>query len=67
MELDNITFENIDSPQDIAKKTVLIFAGSSELKTKMRKLKINYSKVDKGLKVRYILRGSNIGRLVVTL
>jgi len=33
MELDNITFENIDTPQGIAKKTVLIYAGSSELRT----------------------------------
>jgi len=68
MSIDKIVFEKEDNEKEIAIKTVLIYAGSNELKNELRKKGItNYSKVCKGAKTSYILRGNKIGRLVVTL
>ena len=68
MSIDNIIFEADDTAQQTAIKTALLFAGSNELKTQLKKIGIvNYSKVVKGAKVSYILRGNKIGRLTVTL
>jgi hypothetical protein len=67
MSIDTITFEETDTLEQKAKKCVLLFAGSSELKTQMDKLKVNYSKVERGIKVMFILRHSSFGRAVVTL
>ena len=55
--IENIVFEDIDTPKDIAVKTVLLYAGSSQLKTEMKKLGVNYTKHQRGVKVVYILRG----------
>ena len=67
MSIENITFENIDTPKEKAIKTALIYAGSTELKKQMQRLKVNYTKVVKGAKTSYILRGQQIGRVVVVL
>jgi len=68
MSIENITFENDDTIKDTLTKTVLLHCGTTELKKHLKSLGIaNYSKVEKGAKVSYILRGDNIGRLVVTL
>ncbi len=55
--------------QKKAIETVLEFAGSSELKKQMDKMKINYVKLEKNRKVIYILRHKEFvnGRISVTL
>ena len=67
MSIENITFENIDTNKDIAIKTALIFAGSTELKKQMQRLKVNYTKVQRGFKTIYVLRSKDFGRVEVTL
>jgi len=68
MSIDNITFENDDTITQTLTKVVLLHCGTTELKKELKKNGItNYSKVERGAKVNYILRGSKIGRLVVTL
>lgn len=69
MSIDNIVFDDNDTFEQIATKTVLLNAGTSELKTQMEKLKINYSKVVKNDRVQFILRHKDFknGRIVVTL
>ena len=67
MNIDNITFENIDTPKDIAVKTVKIFAGSSQLKVHLSRLNVEYVKVHRGVKTVYILRSNNFPRTEVTL
>lgn len=66
-QLENIVFEDIDSPQDIARKTVLLYAGSPALKNELKKLKIDYTKDQKGVFVEYYLKGKEIGKLTVRL
>lgn len=66
-QLDNIVFEPIDTPQDIARKTVYLYAGSSALKNELKKLGIDYTKDQKGVFVEYYLRGKEIGKLTVRL
>ena len=69
MSIENIIFEESDNFEQIATKTVLLNAGTSELKTQMNKLKINYSKVMKGSKITFVLRHKDFegGRIIVTL
>lgn len=67
MSIDNITFEDTDTLKETLIKTVNIFAGSPALAVELKKLKINYSKVQRGLKTVFVLRNNNIGRLEVTL
>jgi len=67
MSTDNIIFENIDTPKETAIKTTQIFAGSDNLKKELKKLKVDYTKVYRGVKVVYILRGASIGRIEVIL
>lgn len=62
-----IVFEELDTPQTIAIKTVNLWVGTSELKPQLAKLGIDYVKVQRGLKVVYILRGKQIGKLEITL
>lgn len=52
----NIIFEDSDTLKDTATKTVLIFAGSSELKNQMQKLGINYTKVQRRFNTIFVLR-----------
>jgi hypothetical protein len=68
MSIDNIIFEKEDTINETLTKVVLLHCGTTELKKELRKNGItNYSKVVRGTKVSYILRGRQIGRLVVTL
>ena len=67
MSIENITFENDDTITQTLTKIVQINAGSHRLKTELTKHKISYVKVCKGAKTSYILRGQQIGRLVITL
>ena len=69
MSIENIVIEETDNFEQIATKTVLLNAGTSELKTQMNKLKINYSKVMKGNRVTFVLRHKDFegGRIIVTL
>jgi len=67
MNIENITFENIDTPKDMAIKTALIFAGSTQLRNEMKRLKVNYTKVQRGFKTIYVLRSKDFGRVEVTL
>ena len=55
--------------QEKAIETVLEFAGSSELKKQMDKMRINYVKLEKSSKVIYILRHKDFtnGKISVTL
>lgn len=65
--MNNITFENTDSLKDTAIKTVNLFAGSSALKTEMKKLGVDYVKTQRGVYIVYILRHREFGRVTVKL
>lgn len=65
--MEDIVFETEDSPTIIATKTVLIHAGSPTLKTELKRLNIDYTKVVKGLNTYYCLKGDKIGQLKVKL
>jgi hypothetical protein len=67
MSIEDITFENIDTPKDTAIKTALIYAGSTELKNQMKRLKVNYTKVQRGFKTIYVLRSKDFERTEVIL
>jgi hypothetical protein len=69
MSIENIIFEDTDNFEQTAIKTVLLNAGSSNLKKQMERLKINYSKVVKNDRVQFVLRHKDFkgGWIVVTL
>lgn len=67
MELNDIVFLEEDNDTTTAIKTVNLWVGTSELKPQLAKLGIDYVKVQRGLKVVYILRGKKIGKLEITL
>jgi hypothetical protein len=67
MSIENIVFNDLDTPTEIAIKTVQIFAGSDNLRKELKRLKIEYTKLEKGVNVSYVLRGKEIGRLIVKL
>jgi hypothetical protein len=67
MSIENITFEQIDTLKETAIKTALIFAGSTELKKQMQRLKIKHTKVQRGFKTIYVLRSKDFGRVEVIL
>lgn len=68
MSIDNITFENEDTIKDKVTKTVLLWAGTSEIAKELKKLGItNYHKVVRGFKTMYIVRGTKVGRVKVIL
>lgn len=62
-----ITFEECDTPTTIATKTVLIHAGSSELKPQLKRQGVDYVKVIRGLNTYYILTSPKFGRVEVKL
>lgn len=64
---DNIVFENDDTLLNTVEKTIHLFAGTSELKSKMKTLNVEYVKVVRGLKVVYIVRHSQFGRKEIKL
>lgn len=66
--LQNVIEAKDDTINETLTKVVLLHCGTTELKKELKKNGItNYSKIEKGAKVSYILRGAKIGRLVVTL
>ncbi len=67
MSIDNIVFEEIDSPAITATKTLLIYAGSSELKPQLKKLGVDYVKVEKGLHIYYVLTSKKFSKLKIRL
>lgn len=67
MSIENIVFENDDTLQQTLTKIVQINAGSHNLKTELKKYKIDYVKVCRGAFTTYVLRGANIGRLTIKL
>jgi len=67
MDRDNIVFQDCDTLKDIAEKTALIYAGSSELEKEMLKLGVKYTKVCKGANTYYVLRHSEFGVTKVKL
>lgn len=69
MSIENIIFEDTDTLEQKATKTVLLNAGNSDLKKQMERLKINYSKVQRGFKTIFVLRHKDFtnGRIEVTL
>lgn len=62
-----IIINESDSLKDKATKTVYLFAGSSELKNQMKRLKVEYTKVQRGFNTLYVLRHKNFGRIEVKL
>ena len=64
---DDIVFLDEDTLQQTLTKIVHLNAGSHTLKTELMKHKVSYTKVCKGLKTIFILRGAKIGRLIVNL
>lgn len=69
MSIENIVFEDTDTLEQQATKTVLLNAGNNDLKKQMERLKINYSKVQRGFKTIYVLRHKDFinGRIEVVL
>ena len=69
MSIENIIFEETDTLEQQATKTVLLNAGNNDLKKQMERLKINYSKVQRGFKTIYVLRHKDFtnGRIEVIL
>jgi len=62
-----ITFEQTDSLTERLKKIVYIYAGTHLLKGELLKYKITYVKVCRGANTFYILRGANLGKLIIKL
>lgn len=62
-----IVFEDCDTAITTAIKTVDLFVGTNELKPRLEKLGITYSKVVKGLNTYYYLKGKEIGTLRIKL
>lgn len=67
MATNEIIINETDSLKEKATKTVYLFAGSSELKNQMKRLKVNYTKVQRGFNTLYVLRHKNFGRIEVKL
>lgn len=63
----NIIIEETDSLKDKATKTVYLFAVSPELKNQMKRLKVEYTKVQRGFNTMYVLRHKKFGRIEVKL
>lgn len=64
---DNIIFSDDDTLQIEATKTVHLYSGTHKLKSEMKRLKIEYTKVNKGAFVTYVLRNKTFGKLIVKL
>ena len=67
MSIENIIFETKDTAKETATKTCLIYAGSTELTKQLKKIGVTHTKVERGAKTIYVLRGQKIGRVEVTL
>ena len=67
MSIENIIFEETDNAQETAIKTCLLYAGTTELTNQLKKLGVTHTKVSRGAKTIFVLRGAKIGRIEVTL
>jgi len=67
MSIENIIFETEDTIQQTAIKTCLLYAGTTELTKQLKKIGVTHTKVYRGAKTIFVLRGKNIGRIEVTL
>ena len=69
MSIENIIFEDTDNFEQKATKTALLYSGSTELKKQMERLKVSYTKVERGFKTIYVLRHKDFtnGRIEVVL
>lgn len=65
--LNDVVFEDIDTPIETAKKTLFLWVGTNELKSRLAKIGIEYTLNVKGLNTYYILRGAKIGTLKIKL
>lgn len=63
----NIVFEPVKTLKDIAIETALEFSGSTELPKQMKRLKVDYTKVIRGVNTIYVLRSKEFGRIEVKL
>lgn len=66
-DIDRIVFLDDDSPKTIVEKTFNLFVGTNELKPKLGKLGITYTKSYRGLHTYYYLKGKEIGNLKIRL
>lgn len=60
MENIEVVFLDEDNAETIARKTVELWVGSNELKPRLERLGISYTKVQKGLLTFYCLKGRGI-------
>jgi len=67
MSNDLIFFEENDTLKEKATKTALLFAGTTELKKQMERLKVEYTKIERGGAVFFALRHKSWGRIEVRL
>lgn len=67
MSIDKIIIEDSDNKKEVAIKTVLLFAGSPALKTEMKKLKVDYTKIQQQGKVKFVLKNKEFGKTTVVL
>ena len=67
MSIENIIFEDTDTLEQQATKTVLLNAGNNELTKELAKIGVTHTKVYRGLKTIYILRSKDFERTEVTL
>ena len=67
MNNDLIFFNSEDTLKEKATKTALIYSGSVSLKKELEKLGVNYTKVQRGGSVIYVLRHKSWGRCEVKL
>lgn len=65
--MQDIIFTSEDSLQQTAEKTILLFAGSNELKNQMQKLGVSYVKTQRGFNTLYIIRHRSFGRAEIKL
>ena len=67
MSIENIIFEDTDTLEQQATKTVLLNAENNELTKELAKIGVTHTKVYRGLKTVYILRSKDFERTEVTL
>jgi hypothetical protein len=53
--------------KETAIDTLFIYAGSANLKKEMQRIKVDYTKICKGLKTTFVLKNQNFGKITVTL
>lgn len=67
MSIEDIVFEIEDTPAIIATKTLMLYAGSSELKPQLAKLGVSYTRIEQGLFTYYVLTSKKFDKLKIKL